>query len=102
MHSASGSQPVTVDVTGAHSERDQQYVADKIRQLSDHAHRPITTAHVVIEHATNPASSWRVKAGASVTIGARHLHASAEGDTFRHVLDTVYQRLHTQLARQGR
>lgn len=95
-------EPYAVSVTGAYSDRDQQYAADKIRLLAGYTRRSLTSAHVVIDHAANAASSWKVKASASVTIGSRHLHASAEGENFQYAVDTLYQRLRAQLTRQGR
>ena len=101
-HSVRPAEAPAVQVTGASSDTDQQYAAEKIRSLATHTHRPLCSAQVVIEHAGNPAASWRVKASGNVNLGGVHLHASGTGSNYREAVDRLHARLHVELSRGRR
>jgi ribosome-associated translation inhibitor RaiA len=91
--------PSTVDVTGDMTAETRQYVEDRIRSLTPYAHRPILHAHIVIETFTNTASSRQFQASAQLDVSGRHVNGKAVGDTLHEAVDTLRQRLHSQLDR---
>lgn len=94
-----------VEVTGAASQADRRYAAEKVRSLAQYAERPVRRAHVTLSKADDRSSVRRahtrtapVQAAASLDVDGRAVNAKATGATVHEAVDRLRQRLYAQLA----